>query len=267
VKVALAAQDVTASYRERRVLSGVSVEVSAGEIVAVIGPNGAGKSTLVRVLAGTLRPSAGQVLLEGRDLLALSRRDIARSVAVVPQDSSVAFGFSVREVVLMGRAPHQSGLLYPSHEDLAALERALVACDLVELAERPLSELSGGERRRVVIARALAQEPRVLLLDEPVTHLDVRHSVALYDLVRRHAAERGIACLCVMHDLNAVERWADRAVLLEAGRVARAGALHEVLVPELLEKVFGVALRVGTDPEDGARYFLPALRGTPVFRP
>ncbi|HEY6556654.1 MAG TPA: ABC transporter ATP-binding protein [Polyangiaceae bacterium] len=260
--MALAAREVTASYRERRVLSNVSLDVRAGEIVAVIGPNGAGKSTLVRVLAGTLRPSTGEVTLEGRDLLTLPRREIARKVAVVPQESSVAFGFTVREVVLMGRAPHQSGLLYPSREDLEALESALRACDLSELADRPLSELSGGERRRVVIARALAQEPRVLLLDEPATHLDVRHSVALYELVRRHAAERGVACLCVMHDLNAVERWADRALLLDAGRVARAGPLHEVLVPELLEPVFGVALRVGTDAEDGARYFLPARRRT-----
>lgn len=259
MKVALAAREVTASYRERQVLSNVSLDVRAGEIVAVIGPNGAGKSTLVRVLAGTLRPSKGLVTLEGRDLLTLPRREIARKVAVVPQESSVAFGFTVREVVLMGRAPHQSGLLYPSGQDLEALESALVACDLLALADRPLSELSGGERRRVVIARALAQDPRVMLLDEPATHLDLRHSVALYELVRRHAAERGVACLCVMHDLNAVERWADRALLLDAGSVARAGALHEVLAPDLLEQVFGVALRVGIDAEDGARYFLPAL--------
>ena len=260
--VALAAREVVASYRARRVLDGVSVDVCRGEIVAVIGPNGAGKSTLVRVLAGTLLPSSGRVLLEARDLTEFSRRDIARRIAVVPQESSVAFGFNVREVVLMGRAPHQSGLLYPSDEDLRVVAAALVACDLTELGDRPLNELSGGERRRVVIARALAQAPQVLLLDEPVAHLDVRHSIALYELVRRQAAEQGIACLCVMHDLNAVARWADRAVLLSEGRVVRAGALHEVLVPELLESVFGVPLRSGTDPVDGARYFLPALPRT-----
>jgi iron complex transport system ATP-binding protein len=164
----------------------------------------------------------------------------------------------VREVVLMGRAPHQSGLLYPSDDDLAVVTRVLEFCDLAALHDRSVSELSGGERRRVVIARALAQEPQVLLLDEPAAHLDVRHTLALYELARRQTAEHGIACLAIMHDLNAVARWADRVVLLESGRVRASGTVEDVLTPELLEDVFGVPFRIGRDSSSGDRYYLPA---------
>lgn len=251
------ARGVDAGYRERAVLHDVTLEARRGELVAVVGANGAGKSTLVRVLAGTLVPTRGEVRLGGAPLSTLSRRQIAKQLAVVPQDSDVAFGFTVREVVLMGRAPHQSGLLIAGEADRAAVDRALSDCELVDLADRPVAELSGGERRRVVIARALAQQPEALLLDEPAAHLDIRHAVVLYDMARREAAERGVACLAVMHDLNAAARWGDRAVLLKEGRVHAQGPVDDVLVPDLLEEVFGLALRVGTDPEDGARYFLP----------
>jgi len=253
----LEARGVDAGYRDRPVLHDVTLEARRGELVAVVGANGAGKSTLVRVLAGTLAAERGEVRLGGAPLSKLSRRQIAKKLAVVPQDSDVAFGFSVREVVLMGRAPHQSGLLIAGEADRAAVDRALADCELVALADRPVAELSGGERRRVVIARALAQQPEALLLDEPAAHLDIRHAVVLYDMARREAAERGVACIAVMHDLNAAARWGDRAVLLKDGRVHAQGRVDAVLVPDLLEQVFGIALRVGTDPEDGARYFLP----------
>lgn len=257
---ALEAREIVAGYRDRLVLSHVSLGVRPGEIVAVMGPNGAGKSTLVRVLAGTLAPRSGNVLLGGRDLREASREEVARQLAVVPQDSGVAFGFTVREVVMMGRAPHQSGLLFASQRDLEAVERALALCDLTAQADRPESELSGGERRRAVIARALAQEPRILLLDEPAAHLDVQHSVLLYELAQRQAAERGVACIAIMHDLNAVAQWADRVVLLKDGAVRANGTLDDVLSADLLEDVFGVPIKIGTDPSDGARYFLPKSR-------
>lgn len=259
-KLALEARHVAAGYAGRPVLSEIDLDVRAGEIVAVIGPNGAGKSTLVRVLAGTLAPSSGQVLLGGRPLSELSRRQIASELAVVPQDAEVAFGFTVRQVVMMGRAPRQSALLVARPEDHAAVADALARCELEQVADRPVSELSGGERRRVVIARALAQQAHVLLLDEPTAHLDLRHAVALYEMARREVERREVACLAVMHDLAAAARWADRAVLLVDGRVRAAGPALEVLDPKLLEPAFGVRLRVGQDPEDGSRYFLAAPR-------
>lgn len=251
------ARALGAGYEARPVLQGIDLAVRPGRIVAVLGANGAGKSTLLRALAGTLAPSEGQVRLAGRDVATLSRREIAKRLAVVPQDSDVAFGFGVREVVGMGRAPHQRGLLLPSAQDLAAVESALEACDLLGLGNRPVAELSGGERRRVTIARALAQQPEVLLLDEPTAHLDVRHAVALCALIRRQVDERQVACVAVMHDLTAVAGWADAVLLLAEGKALALGPTAEVLVPELLERAFGLPMRVGRDAETGQVYFLP----------
>jgi iron complex transport system ATP-binding protein len=254
----IAAENVTAGYGGPPVVHDVSVSAAAGQIVAVVGGNGAGKSTLLKVLAGTLAASGGGVKLSGQDLGSMSRAEIARRVAVVPQDSDVAFGFSVREVVMMGRAPHQGNLLLPSRTDKEIVDKVLKQCELEGLAGRAIAELSGGERRRVTIARALCQEPEILLLDEPGAHLDVRHAVTVYEIVRGQVDERGAACIAVMHDLGAVARWSDRALLLVDGRERASGPTEEVLVPELLSQVFGIPLAVGTDPGTGLKYFLPA---------
>ncbi len=256
----LEARGITASYGDRRVLTEVDLAVSAGEVVAIVGANGAGKSTLLRVLAGTLAPSQGEVKLEGRPLSRTSRSAVAKRLAVVPQETDVAFGFSVRDVVMMGRAPHQRGLLLPSVEDRAAVDRAMEECDLVSLGQRRMAELSGGERRRVTIARALAQEPAVLLLDEPAAHLDLAHSISLFELVARQAKERKTACVAVIHDLVYVARFAHRAALLRDGKVHESGPVAQVLRPDALEAVLGAEVVVGSDPATGLRYFLPLFR-------
>ncbi|MCA9591922.1 MAG: ABC transporter ATP-binding protein [Myxococcales bacterium] len=254
----ITAEHVTAGYGERAVVHDVSVRARAGQIVAVLGGNGAGKSTLLKVLAGTLGAMGGDVRIGDHPLASLSRGEIARRVAVVPQDSDVAFGFTVRDVVMMGRAPHQGTLLVPRRSDKEIVERVLRECELTDLGGRSVAELSGGERRRVTIARALCQEPEVLLLDEPAAHLDVRHAVSVYEIVREQVDERGVACVAVMHDLGAAARWADHALLLRDGKTRASGPTAEVLVPELLADVFGIGLTVGTDPTTGQRYFLPA---------
>jgi iron complex transport system ATP-binding protein len=256
----LEARGVSAGYPGRPVLRAVDFAGFAGELVAVVGPNGAGKSTLVRVLAGTLPVEAGEVRLFGRPLAELSRREIARRLAVVPQEADVAFGFSVRQVVMMGRAPHQSGLLLARPEDDRAVKAAIARCELGDVSDRPVGELSGGERRRVVIARALAQRADLLLLDEPAAHLDMRHAVELYETARREVEQRQVLCVAVMHDLAAAARWADRAVLLVDGSVRAEGTADEVLDPAVLEPAFGVSLRAGRDPEHGDRYFLALPR-------
>jgi len=264
---ALEAEAVTAGYPDRPVLADVSLRVAAGELLAVLGPNGAGKSTLVRVLTGTLDLGSGHVRVRGRPIDELGRGEIARELAVVPQESDVAFGFSVRQVVMMGRAPHQSGLLLASAEDEEAVDEALERCELQALANRPVTELSGGERRRVTIARAFAQRTPILVLDEPAAHLDVRHAAIVGELARQAVDDREVACVAIMHDLGAAARWADRVALMKDGRIRAQGPPAEVLTAELLEETFGLPIRVGTDAESGERYFLPffsKFRGDPV---
>jgi iron complex transport system ATP-binding protein len=223
----------------------------------VLGPNGAGKSTLVRVLAGLHRPTSGRVTLGGVDVATLDRRGVAQRLAVVPQVTDVALGFRVREVVAMGRAPFQGALLAESDADRARVTEALTRCDLWEKAERPVDELSGGEQRLVAIARALAQDAPSLLLDEPGAHLDVRHAHAVYGLVRDEVDRRGLACVAVLHDLNAAAQYADRIVLMKDGAVQADGGVDEVMTWRRLGDVFGVDLYVGVNEIEGTRYFVP----------
>lgn len=231
-----------------------------GELACVLGPNGAGKSTLLRVLSGLLAPAAGEVALFGEPLSRLDRREIARVLAVVPQDDEVAFGFTVREVVQMGRAPHQGVWMRGDAEDARAVERALDQCDLASLADRPAQELSAGERKRVAIARALAQAPRVLLLDEPTSTLDVRHQIAVFDLLAEKAEEEGLACLAVIHDLNLAAQYASTVVLMKEGRVTASGTVADVMTYRRLGETFDADLYCGENDVTGARFFLP-MRG------
>jgi iron complex transport system ATP-binding protein len=255
---------VSAGYGGADILHDVSLTVRAGQLCAVLGPDGAGKSTLVKLISGALRPRVGRVALGGADLAALDRPAIARRVAVVPQAVEVAFGFTVREVVMMGRAPHQGAWMHATEADHAAVERAIEACELVDLAARSVAALSGGEQKRVAIARALAQEAPVLVLDEAGAHLDVRHAISIHELIRRELTRRDLACIAVLHDLNAAARYADRVALLKAGRVVAEGTVPEVMTYRHLTDVFETELYVGVNELDDSRYFLPYRpRGAP----
>ena len=244
-------------HGEGLALTGVDLDVKRGEMVVVIGPNGAGKSTLVRVLAGTMRPLSGEVRLFGRSLASLGREAIARELAVVHQSTEPAEGFRVDEVVLMGRAPHQGRLHLATPADRAVVEASLARAGIAHLARRVFAELSGGEQQLVAVARALAQEPRVLVLDEASAHLDARHTMELYDRVRAEVDERGLACLAVVHDLNLAAAYAHRVVLLAGGKVVADGSIEEVMTYRRLRDAFGVDLYVGVNELDGTRYFLP----------
>ncbi len=263
--IALGLNDVSAVYFQApghgnaEPLSRVSLRVARGDLWCVLGPNGAGKSTLLRVMAGTLAPVRGTVTLLGEPLQSWDRPRIARKVAVVPQTSEVAFGYSVRDVVMMGRAPHQSAWMRPSDEDRAAVEEALARCDLAELSSRRADELSGGEQKRVAIARALAQKPEVLLLDEPGAFLDVKHQVMLYDLLDE-ARKDGMACVVVMHDLNVAAQYATRVALMKRGRLVAVGTVNEVMTYTRLKETFDADLYCGVNDVNGTRFFLP-MRG------
>lgn len=241
-------------------LCDVSLDVSPGELVCVLGPNGAGKSTLLRVMCGTLKPTKGAVNLLGEPLASLDRRAIAQRIAVVPQANDVAFGFSVRDVVMMGRVPHQDGWLRIDAQDRALVEEALARCDLIPMALRPVSELSGGEQKRVAIARALVQVPRVLLLDEPGAFLDVNHQIALYDLLAAEVRERGLACVIVMHDLNVAAQYASRVMLMKGGRSLAVGTVSEVMTYARLKETLDADLYCGVNDLTGTRFFIPMRR-------
>jgi len=245
----LSLRAVSFAYSENRVLDRIDLEVRAGERLAILGPNGAGKSTVLRLLAGTLTPDAGQVLLDGVDLAAMRGADRARRLAFVPQESRVAFDFTVLEIVLMGRSPRLGLLGIEGVHDLEIARRALAFTDAEALAERPISQLSSGERQRVLLARALAQEPDTILLDEPTAFLDLGHQVRIHRLLSGLHQERGTTVVFVSHDLNLAARYADRIVLLAGGRILRDGPPAQVLTPDALRAAFGVEVRLVTDPE------------------
>lgn len=240
---------VTASYGSRRVLENVSFALAPGEVVGLVGPNGAGKSTLLRVAAGLLTPRSGIVRLAGRPIAGLDRREIARSIAWLPQSEGTDLAFDVRAIVELGRLPHLGPFRPPGPRDREAIARALREAGIEGLASRPFPELSEGERQRVLLARCLAQEPAVLLLDEPTASLDVRHAWLLMDVVRARA-RAGAAVLAAIHDLALAARRCDRLLVLDGGRLVYDGLPEQALAPELVESVFG--MRVRTDRADGA---------------
>ena len=231
---------------EAGALERVSLELRSGELVALLGPNGSGKTTLVRVALGLHAPQAGVASILGRPARDWPRRDLARVVGVVAQREDNLFPQRVRETVRLGRYPHLGPWAVERDADRAAVERALERCDVAAFADRWLWTLSGGEYQRVRIARALAQEPRLLVLDEPTASLDVRHEMELFQLVRRLADAEGLGVLLVTHDVNLAARFADRVALLANGRLAAAGAPGDVLRQDVLEAVFCWPIAVGS---------------------
>ena len=229
----------------RPVLGPLDLDVVRGECLAVVGPNGAGKTTLLRCLTGLLRPTAGELLYEGRSFSTLSRRELARRIAYVPQIRPASVPLSVEEVVLLGRYPHLSALqIAPRREDFAAVDAALALVGIEDLRRRPIDELSGGERQAAFIAAALAQESELLVLDEPTIHLDARHQHDLAELLIRLDAEAGRTVVLATHDLNLASLLGDRLLALSAGKVLACGTPFQILEPGLLEKLFRARFEV-----------------------
>jgi iron complex transport system ATP-binding protein len=241
----------TVRYGDATVLDGVSFDVRRGETIAVIGPNGSGKSTLLRVLAGLVAPTFGSALCGGRPLAQMTPRERARQIAYVPQDTSVPFEFAVRDIVAMGRSPYLSPWGFESPEDLAAIDEAIALMDIEPFQQRSILDVSGGERQRAVIARALAQKPSVLLLDEPGANLDLRHQVALHTLLARLNRSAGLTTITVSHDLNAVAA-SNRVIALVGGRIRAMGPPAQVLTEATIRDVYDCRAFVDSHPGTGA---------------
>lgn len=236
----LTVKDICFSYREKPVLENIDLEVRKGEIIGILGPNGCGKTTLLKLLNRNLHPRSGRILMEDQDLEDISKRRIARHIAVVPQSNEIRFAFSVRDIVSMGRMPFLDRFQGESSEDLRIVEEAMEKTNIADFADRLINTMSGGERQRVIIARALAQRPEVILLDEPTLHLDINHQFEVLDLVKRLSEEEGLTVIIVSHDLPMVVKYCDRMVLIHDHRVHALGTPEEVLTTENMRTVFNI---------------------------
>jgi len=241
-----ALSDLRVRLGEAEILQGLSLEIGEAGLTAIVGPNGAGKSTLMSVISGVRETYRGNCVFRGREIAAWSKRELARQIAFIPQMIRVEFPFTAEQVVFMGRTPYCHGL-FESPEDGEAVRRSMALTDSLAFARREYRALSGGEKQRVILASALAQDPTVLLLDEPTTFLDLKHQVSTYSLLRRLAGE-GISVIAVTHDLNLAASYADRIVVLSAGEIVADGKPSSVLNADLLRSVFEVDLEIREGP-------------------
>ncbi|MGW2670206.1 ABC transporter ATP-binding protein [Streptomyces sp. NPDC001272] len=257
----LTAQNVTLGYDQRVIAENLSVEIPDHSFTVIVGPNACGKSTLLRALARMLRPTAGQVLLDGRAITSTPAKQVARTLGLLPQSSVAPDGITVADLVARGRYPHQGLLRQWSARDERIVLESMASTGVAELADRAVDELSGGQRQRVWIAMALAQQTPLLLLDEPTTYLDIQHQLEVLDLCAQLHEEQGRTLVAVLHDLNQAARYATHLIALRGGVVVAEGPPAQVVTARLVEEVFGVACRVIDDPETGTPLVVPAARG------
>jgi iron complex transport system ATP-binding protein len=262
--MSLAIQATGIKYRYDRkgslVLDGFNLSVERGDIVGIIGPNGSGKTTTLKLLSKVLRAEKGNIRLMGQNIAYMKQKDIAKIVAVVPQGTSVAFPFTAREVVLMGRSPHLGFWQMERENDIRIADNAMALTDSLEIADRNIDELSGGERQRVIIARALSQEPKIMLLDEPTSYLDINHQVEIFDLIKRLNSERDLTVVIVSHDLNMASEYCDRLVLMKNGHVYKDGSPKEVITEANIREVYEINAVVSDNVMTGAPHIVPVSK-------
>jgi len=238
-------------YQKDWVLQDISFQIGKGEFVGVIGPNGSGKTTLLKILYRLLSPQQGEVLFELVPLKRMSRTDVAKRIAVVAQETYLLFPFRVIEIVLMGRSPYLGSLMFESEKDLEIAKKVMEWTEILNFSERAIDELSGGERKRVFIARALTQEPEMILLDEPTANLDIHHQIEFLDLILSLNRERGLTIVMATHDMNLAAEFCDRLILLQKGRIYKIGTPKEVITKETIETVYGCEVWVDQNPFSG----------------
>jgi len=255
----LRVENIDAAYSGRKVLSDISFRVESGEIYALLGPNGSGKTTLIKTICRLVKPLRGEIHLNGDRLDRMPHEKLARTVAVVPQVSRVEFSFSSFDVVAMGRNPYQNRLGFDKSEDREIVIESMKATDCLHLSERPFNQLSGGEAQRVVLARCIAQRAKLLLLDEPTSHLDIKYQIEIFRLLKELRRERNITILISTHDLNLASANCDRMLMIKNGARAAEGLPKDVITEENVKKVFGADTRVDMDSETGLPIVKPKI--------
>ena len=253
-------EGVSFSYGQGPVLDGIELDIPRGGFFGLLGPNGSGKSTLLDILAGIKKPDEGRVLFKSQELAGMGRAKLARELALVPQEFLIHFPFSVEEVAFMGRHPHIARFASPSPEDAKAVRNALAAMELEPLAHKQVTELSGGEKQRTVLARAWAQDAPVTLLDEPTSNLDINHTLAVLGALKQRVRTQGRAVVIILHDLNLAAAFCDEVALLQKGRVRFAGPVDQALTGDTVQKVFGVKSQVRWDEFAGSRQVVLQIR-------
>lgn len=247
-------QNIFCRYDKEDVLRGISFSIQEGDFVGIIGPNGCGKTTLFRVITKILNPSSGTVIYQDKDIKNIPGKDLAKEIAVGLQVFSSAFSYTVKDFILMGRFPHKERFELINENDFAICESAMSLTDTLSIRQRNINELSGGERQRVQIAQALAQEPRVFLLDEPTTHMDIHHQVKILNLIRKLNREQGLTIVVTLHDLNLASEYCPRLILLNEGKIYKMGTPTEVLTYQNIEEVYNTVVLVKENPLSGSPY-------------
>lgn len=252
----LKVNNVSGGYNTDAIIKDISFDINKGEFLGIIGPNGSGKSTLLRLMSRVLLPQEGIVFFENRDITRMRLRELCQKLAFVPQDTLINFSFTVWEIALMGRIPHLGRLQLETSKDFTITEKALLATDSLQLKPKKIDQLSAGERQRVIIAKALAQEPVLLLLDEPTSHLDIGYQIEILNLLKRLNLDNNLTIVIVLHDLNLASEYCDRIILLDKGRIFKSGSPDEVLTYKNIEAVYKAVVLVNENPISSKPYIM-----------
>jgi iron complex transport system ATP-binding protein len=246
--VLLKVDKLSGGYGREIIINDISFEMERGEFIGIIGPNGSGKSTLLKLISRVIYPKKGEVLFQNENIIRIKLKELCKNIAFVPQDTVITFSFSVWEVVLLGRTPHLGRLELETKKDFSIAENALILTDTLNLKEKNINQLSAGERQRVIIAKALAQEPTLLILDEPTSHLDIGHQIEVLDLLKKLNKEKKISVIIVLHDLNLASEYCSRIILLNKGEIFKDGPSQEVLTYQNIESVYKTIVVVNKNP-------------------
>lgn len=261
MKALLNVSNLSGGYGSKMVIKDVSFDVEKGQFLGIIGPNGSGKSTLLRLMSRALTPKRGKITFEDIDITRIHLKEFCKKIAFVPQGTLINFSFSVWEIVLMGRIPHLKRLQFETKKDFEIAENALLLTSSSELKERDINQLSAGERQRVIIAKALAQEPALLFLDEPTSHLDIGYQIQILDLLKALNRNKGLTIIMVLHDLNLASEYCDKLILLNKGEIFKAGTPREVLTYQGIEAVYKTVVVVNENPISSKPYVLLVSKG------